>query len=152
MGIDIRKIKKLIELVKATGINELEVQEDKERVRITYGYTPITVAPPLPTAASSQPEGHKNEEIAAQSPPICDMSSYHVIKSPMVGTVYLAASPDAKSFVEIGQRVQAGDVLCLIEAMKMFNRIESDKDGVLKTILVGNEQPVEYGHALFVIE
>lgn len=151
MSVDIRKVKKLIELAKATGISELEIKEGEESIRIT-----CSSQIKMPISADSicvKPEllEQKGDTIEARSAQV-DENFGHTIKSPMVGTAYLSASPGAKPFVEIGQRVKAGEVICLIEAMKMFNRIESDKDGVVKTILVNNEQPVEYGQALFIIE
>lgn len=150
---DIRKVKKLIELLEESGIAELEIREGEESVRISRhskidmplvsaaAPTPV-VAPPAPAAAAPTPEP------AAAEPEI----SGHVIKSPMVGTFYRAPSPGAKAFVEVGQRVSVGDTLCIVEAMKLLNQIESDKAGIVKAILVENEQPVEYGQPLFVIE
>jgi acetyl-CoA carboxylase biotin carboxyl carrier protein len=154
---DIRKVKKLIDLVKETGIAELEIEEDKERVRITStmqtaASQQFIAAQPLQAAAGSQHIPAKSGEIAAQSPQIADDASKHSIKSPMVGTVFLSASPGAKAFVSVGQQVKVGDVVCLIEAMKMFNRIEADKNGIVKAILVQNEQPVEFGQPLIIIE
>jgi acetyl-CoA carboxylase biotin carboxyl carrier protein len=148
---DLRKLKKLIDLVQDSGIAELEITEGEEKVRITsklagqtmyaapqqmYAPGPAPVAS-LPVAAAvdaepAQPEGH-------------------VVKSPMVGTFYRTPSPTAKSFVEIGQTVKAGETLCIIEAMKLMNEIESDVAGVVKAILIENGQPVEYGQPLFII-
>lgn len=138
---DLRKLKKLIDLVEESGIAELEITEGEEKVRITrhsqvaqqvtYAQAPVAIAAPAP-AAEPVLEGH-------------------VVKSPMVGTFYRAPSPGAKSFVEAGQSVNAGDTLCIIEAMKLLNEIEADKGGVIKAILVENGQPVEYGEPLFVI-
>jgi acetyl-CoA carboxylase biotin carboxyl carrier protein len=150
---DLRKLKTLIELVESSGIGELEVQEGEERVRITRaqagGGTPAaapaayTASGPLaaPTAAPVPAE--------APAPPI--EPEGHFVKSPMVGTFYRAASPGAKPFVEVGDSVQVGDTLCIIEAMKLMNEIEADKAGVVKQILAENGQPVEYGQSLVVI-
>ena len=150
---DLRQLKKLIDLVQESGIAELEVTEGEEKVRITRvnaATTPIfapqqyMAAPPaMPLAAAPV-----NEASAA---PVAAEPEGHVVKSPMVGTFYRAANPGAKPFVEIGQNVSEGATLCIIEAMKLLNEIESDKTGVVKAILVENGQPVEYGQPLFVI-
>jgi acetyl-CoA carboxylase biotin carboxyl carrier protein len=149
---DLRKLKKLIDLVEESGIAELEVTEGEERVRITrvnqnipayaqamqYQLPPAAAAPAAPVAVAvaaeveTQPEGF-------------------IAKSPMVGTFYRASSPEAKNFVEVGQQVNVGDTLCIIEAMKLLNEIEADKAGVIKSILVENGRPVEYGEPLFII-
>lgn len=150
---DLRKLKTLIELVEASGIAELEISEGEERVRITrtvasvqqmYAHAPqqqvmhaplaeapVATAPAAPAAPAAQ-EGH-------------------VVKSPMVGTFYRSPSPGSKQFVDIGQSVNAGDTLCIIEAMKLLNEIDADHSGVIKAILVENGQPVEFGQPLFVI-
>ena len=143
---DIRKIKKLIEIVEESGIAELEIKEGEEFIRINryssapapMAYAPAAVA--APTAATA---------VAA---PAEETMSGHVVKSPMVGTFYRAASPAAKVFVEIGQSVMVGDTLCIIEAMKILNQIESDKSGTVTKILVENSEPVEYGQPLVIIE
>ena len=153
---DIRKVKKLIELLEESGISELEIREGEESVRISrhnkeeppriYA-APNMVAPPAaPIAATTV--NTSAEPAAVEQPEL----SGHVIKSPMVGTFYRAPSPGSKVFVEIGQSVSVGDTLCIVEAMKLLNQIECDKAGVVKAILVENEQPVEYGQPLFVIE
>lgn len=142
---DLRKLKTLIELVESSGIAELEIIEGEERVRITRANAAMpqqayavpqqqVFAPVLQpvTAAAAEPEGH-------------------LVKSPMVGSFYRCPSPGTKSFVEVGQSVNAGDTLCIIEAMKLLNEIEADQGGVIKAILVENGQPVEYGQPLFVI-
>ena len=150
---DIRKVKKLIELLEESGIAELEIREGEESVRISrHGTVPAQVvaapaapiAAPVPAAATAD----NNAASAVAEPEI----SGHVIKSPMVGTFYRSPSPGAKSFVEVGHSVNVGDTLCIIEAMKLLNQIESDKSGVVKSILLDNDQPVEYGQPLFVIE
>ena len=148
---DLRKLKTLIELVESSGIGELEIQEGEERVRITRAtpvpaqavmvqgalaaapaVAPAPANPPEPPAAPAEPEGH-------------------MVKSPMVGTFYRAATPGAKPFVDVGDTVQVGDTLCIIEAMKLMNEIEADKAGVVKQILVENGQPVEFGQPLVLI-
>ena len=149
---DLRKLKKLIDLVQDSGIAELEITEAEEKVRITrtqagqpgqmmyapqmmpaHMYAQAAVAPALAADAEpAQPEGH-------------------VVKSPMVGTFYRSPSPGAKPFVEVGQSVKAGDTLCIIEAMKLMNEIEADVGGVIKAVLIESGQPVEYGEPLFVI-
>lgn len=152
---DIRKIKKLIELVEESGIAELEITEGEESVRIhrgpTGGAAPMHysyAAPaPAPAAPAPAPAAAAPETPAAPAAP-----SGHVVKSPMVGTFYRASSPTAKSFVEVGQSVKVGDTLCIIEAMKMMNQIESDKAGVVREVLVDNQDAVEFDQPLFVIE
>lgn len=151
---DIRKIKKLIELIQSTGVAEIEIREGEESVRITrevnksHLYATPMMAPmaaaPAPQVQAVSPEpGIKAGE---------NISDKHTIKAPMVGTVYLSPTPGAKAFIEIGQTVQIGDVICLIEAMKMFNQIEADKAGVVTARLVDNGTPVEFNQPLFVIE
>lgn len=152
---DMRKIKKLIELIQSTGVAEIEIREGEESVRITRetknAQTVMMAAPamaaPAPTASSAAPVEAPKAEAAATA-----TNDKHAVKSPMVGTVYLSATPGAKPFVEIGQTVKAGDVICLIEAMKMFNQIEADKSGVITARLVDNGTPVEYNQPLFTIE
>lgn len=154
---DIRKVKKLIELLEESGIAELEIREGEESVRISRQST-VTAAPAVTTiaapvetpapSAAPQTAPSSGGESAAAEPEI----SGHVIKSPMVGTFYRAPAPGAKPFVEVGQSVSVGDTLCIVEAMKLLNQIESDTAGVVKSILIENEQPVEYGQPLFIIE
>lgn len=149
---DIRKIKKLIELVEESGVAELEITEGEESVRINrysaqpapMQYAPQPQQAPQQAAPASQP--------AAPAEPASEEISGHVVRSPMVGTFYEAPSPDAKPFVTVGSRVNAGETLCIIEAMKMMNQIEADKSGVVKQILVDNEEPVEFDQPLFIIE
>ena len=150
---DLRKLKKLIDLVETSGIAELEVTEGEERVRIAKqvaGAAPLYMNSPAPTmsvpAAALAAPAPAQPEAAADALP-----AGHVVRSPMVGTFYRAPSPGAKTFVEVGQSVAVGDTLCIIEAMKLLNEIESDQGGVVKAILVENGQPVEYGEPLFVI-
>jgi len=153
---DIRKVKKLIELLEESGIAELEIREGEESVRIsrqTHMETPtMYAAPPTIPIAAPLAAPATAPEASAAAPGAEPEISGHVIKSPMVGTFYRAPSPGAKTFVEVGQSVNAGDTLCIVEAMKLLNQIESDKTGIVKSILVENELPVEYGQPLFVIE
>jgi acetyl-CoA carboxylase biotin carboxyl carrier protein len=147
---DIRKIKKLIELVEESGINELEISEGEESVRISRG---LVVAAAAPVAAAPAPVA---TSIAAPAAAISESAapvvSGHVVRSPMVGTFYASASPDSPAFAEIGQHVNAGDTLCIVEAMKMMNQIEADKSGVIKEILAQNEDAIEFDQPLFIIE
>ena len=152
---DIRKVKKLIELLEESGIAELEIREGEESVRISRQSkmdTSMMMAPPMQYAAPPPVTSAPTPEPAASASGAEVEISGHVIKSPMVGTFYRSPSPGAKPFVEVGQSVKAGDTLCIVEAMKLLNQIESDKAGVVKSILVENELPVEYGQPLFVIE
>ena len=145
---DLRKLKKLIDLVEASGIAELEITEGEEKVRIAKSiagapmmmHAPQMVHAPAPAAAP-----------VAAAPVEDAVPEGHIVRSPMVGTFYRAPSPGSKNFSEVGQSVNAGDTLCIIEAMKLLNEIESDQSGVIKAILVENGQPVEYGEPLFVI-
>lgn len=145
---DLRKLKTLIELVESSGIAELEISEGEERVRITRTAASVqqTYAPApqpiLSAAVAPQPAAEPAKPAVAEG---------HVVKSPMVGTFYRSASPDSKAFVDVGQSVNSGETLCIIEAMKLLNEIEADQSGVIKAILVENGQPVEFGQPLFVI-
>jgi acetyl-CoA carboxylase biotin carboxyl carrier protein len=150
---DLRKLKKLIDLVQESGIAELEITEGEEKVKIVKGgrATPEMVAMlPAPGAAPAP------TALAAPAPPpaveVPPKVEGHVLKSPMVGTFYRAPSPGAKPFVEVGDTVKAGQTVCIIEAMKLLNEIEADKDGVVKAVLAENGQPVEYGEPLLAIE
>ncbi|HAS15182.1 MULTISPECIES: acetyl-CoA carboxylase biotin carboxyl carrier protein [Idiomarina] len=151
---DIRKIKKLIELVEESGVAELEITEGEESVRINrYSAQPAPMQyAPQPQQAPQQAPAAPASQPAASAEPASEEISGHVVRSPMVGTFYEAPSPDAKPFVTVGSRVNAGETLCIIEAMKMMNQIEADKSGVVKQILVDNEEPVEFDQPLFVIE
>ena len=147
---DLRKLKTLIELVETSGIAELEIQEGEERVRITRA---LPVAPSAPAAPTTMHVGGAAvPPIAAPAveaaPPVVEG---HVVKSPMVGTFYRSATPGSKPFVEIGDTVTEGATLCIIEAMKLMNEIETDKAGVVKAIPAENGQPVEFGQPLFII-
>ena len=153
---DIRKIKKLIELVEESGISELEISEGEESVRISRA-APVQSYPMMPQAYAmpAQPQPALATAVAAapaEDPAAPAAMSGHIVRSPMVGTFYRTPSPDAKSFIEVGQKVNAGDTLCIVEAMKMMNQIEADKSGVVKAILVENGQPVEFDEPLVVIE
>jgi acetyl-CoA carboxylase biotin carboxyl carrier protein len=147
---DLRKLKTLIELVESSGIAELEISEGEERVRITRTGAQMTAAPQV-FAAAPQPMAPAVAAAAPAAPAQAPAVEGHVIKSPMVGTFYRSASPGAKAFVDVGQSVNSGDTLCIIEAMKLLNEIEADKGGVIKAILVENGQPVEFGQPLFII-
>ena len=146
---DLRKLKKLIDLVQESGISELEVTEGEEKVRIvkhvinnqTYL---VSGHPPPPTPPAAAPEPQRQAEVAP-------VEEGHTVKAPMVGTFYRSSAPGAAAFVEVGQVVKEGDTLCIIEAMKLMNEIESDHSGVIKAILVDSGQPVEYGQPLFLI-
>lgn len=154
---DIRKIKKLIELVEESGITELEVQEEEGTVRISRAAPAVTpaavqyaaapVVAPTPAATPAQAPA-----AATPAPAASNEVSGHLVRSPMVGTFYRSPSPEAKAFVEVGQSVKVGDALCIVEAMKMMNRIEADKAGVVKAILVNDGDPVEFDEPLIVIE
>jgi acetyl-CoA carboxylase biotin carboxyl carrier protein len=147
---DLRKLKKLIDLVEASGIAELEITEGEEKVRIAksiagapmmMSHAPQMMHAPAPVAAP----------VVVATPAEDAVPEGHVVRSPMVGTFYRAPAPGSKNFAEVGQTVNVGDTLCIIEAMKLLNEIESDQGGVIKAILVENGQPVEYGEPLFVI-
>lgn len=149
---DIRKVKKLIELLDESGVAEIEIHEGEESVRISrYSSavaavpvaTPVAPAPAVVQAAASELEAVEEGK---------EIPSGHVVESPMVGTFYSAPSPGSKPFVEVGSDVSVGDTLCIVEAMKMLNQIETDKTGKIKAILVENGQPVEFGQPLFVID
>jgi len=149
---DLRKLKKLIDLVEASGIAELEITEGEEKVRIAKSIagTPMMMshAPHMMHAAAPT---HLAAPAAVTAPAEDAIPEGHVVRSPMVGTFYRAPAPGAKNFAEVGQSVNAGDTICIIEAMKLLNEIEADHSGVIKAILVENGQPVEYGEPLFVI-
>lgn len=148
---DIRKVKKLIELLEESGIDELEIHEGEESVRISRHsqkavtqpiYAPAPVAAAAPAAAPTA---------AVEATPAAPKLNGNVARSPMVGTFYRAASPTSASFVEVGQTVKKGDILCIVEAMKMMNHIEAEVSGVIESVLVENGQPVEYDQPLFTI-
>lgn len=156
---DLRKIKTLIELVEHSGIAELEVKEGEESVRISRHGTPTPMAMPMPqymtapqTAAPATPAAvtTASQAPAEAAPPAKD--NRHVVRAPMVGTFYRASAPDAKAFVEVGQTVQQGQTLCIIEAMKMLNQIEADASGVIAEVLIQNGQPVEFDQPMFILD
>ncbi len=156
---DIRKIKKMIELLEKSGVAEIEIREGEETLRIARalpGQPAYVTAPAAPTAASpavappgvaTTPPGPEGAASASRA-----VSDEHIVTAPMVGTFYAAPSAGAKSFVELGDEVEMGQVLCIIEAMKMMNQIESEKAGTIKAILVKNGEPVEFGQPLFIIQ
>ena len=152
---DIRKVKKLIELLEESDVAEIEIHEGEESVRISRNSSvPMTMAmpaamPQAPVAAPAAPAAQAAPAAAEASEPEI---TGHAVRSPMVGTFYRSPSPGSKSFVEVGQQVAAGDTLCIIEAMKILNQIESDKAGTVKQILVENGEPVEYNEPLFIID
>ena len=150
---DIRKVKKLIELLEESGIAEIEIKEGEEAVRIsrmptgayaTHAPAPLMMAAPAPLPA---PAAAAPAEVIAKP-----RANEHVVTAPMVGTFYAAPTPGAKAFVDIGDEVKAGQVLCIIEAMKMMNQIEADKGGRITSVMAQNGDPVEFGQPLFVIE
>ncbi|MDX2163924.1 MAG: acetyl-CoA carboxylase biotin carboxyl carrier protein [Gammaproteobacteria bacterium] len=157
---DLKKVEKMIELIQDTDVTELEVEEDGVKIRIHRGHAPqMIMSHGAPMSSmhhmshahalhQSLSENSAEEETTAAAKP----SHQHFVRSPMVGTFYAASSPAAKPFVEIGQKVKAGDVLCIVEAMKMMNQIECDKDGTVASRLVDNGMPVEFDQPLFVIE
>ena len=154
---DLRKLKTLIDLISESNVHELEITEAEGTVRIVKGPAPGTQQVQYVSAPQQQ-----TMQVAANAPAAAPVAAApaaaavedagHKVASPMVGTFYRASSPGAKSFVEVGDSVQAGDTLCIIEAMKILNEIESDKTGVVKKICCDNGQGVEYGQALFIIE
>jgi len=149
---DLRKLKTLIDLVQNSGISELEISEGEEKIRIakhlpmqaTQGFPATTVMMPPPALPSTPQAGN------AMPPPPVEPEG-HAVKSPMVGTFYRSGNPGSPSFVEVGQAVKTGDTLCIIEAMKLMNEIESDATGIVRAILIENGQPVEYAQPLFII-
>ena len=151
---DIRKVKKLIELLEESGIDELEIHEGEESVRISR-YSKTAPAPMMYSGAMPAVAPVDAVPAPVTAPVVAEAStaapSGHQVKSPMVGTLYLSPSPEAPVFVQVGQTVKAGDVLCIVEAMKMMNQIKADKAGVIEAVLVENGQPVEYDQPLFVI-
>ena len=153
---DIRKVKKLIEMLEESSLAEIEIKEGEESIRIsrTSSVMPAMAMQAMPSsAAASLPAASANAaETASAEPAGSGIPTGHQVKSPMVGTFYRAPSPGATNFAEVGSEVKVGDTLCIIEAMKMLNEIEADKAGVVRAILKENGQPVEYGEPLFVIE
>lgn len=152
---DIRKIKKLIELLEESDVEELEIKEGDDSVKISRRREQLASAPMMshyaPPPQQPQATPPPAPETPAPSPTAEPADRGHVVKSPMVGTFYASASPTSKAFVTVGQTVEAGDVVCIIEAMKMMNQIEADKSGTISEILVENGQPVEFDQPLFII-
>ena len=155
---DIRKVKKLIELLDESGIAEIEITEGDDSVRISrYAQgAPVTVSPPLPAPVATPAQAPaatttQGEPVAAAASPAPEEEGF-AVTAPMVGTFYAAPSPGASPYVQVGDRVSAGDTLCIIEAMKMMNQIEADVSGVVKSIRVQNGEPVEYGQTLIVVD
>jgi len=152
---DVRKIKKLIEMVDNSSIAEIEIIDGDNSIRVSRASSIVAPVAPAPIAGAAVPTVAPIAApvaIAAEVAAPNDEITGHKIESPMVGTFYRASSPASKSFVEVGSSVAAGDTICIIEAMKMLNQIETDKAGVVKAILADNEQPVEFGQPLFIIE
>ncbi len=150
---DIRKVKKLIELLEESDVAEIEIHEGEESVRISRASAmPMAAAQMAPMAVAPQTVVAPTAAPPAGEPAQADEIQGHAVRSPMVGTFYRSPSPGSKPFVEEGQQVSAGDTLCIIEAMKILNQIESDKTGTVRKILVDNGQPVEYNEPLFIID
>src|SRR5258708_31857896 len=151
---DLRKLKKLIDLVQESGIAELEISEGEEKVKIVKGGA-VSIAPASAATLSpgTAPEA-RLAPAAAPAPPVAEPEpgqEGHVVKAPMVGTFYRSPSPDARAFIEVGQPIKEGQTICIIEAMKLMSEIESDASGTVKAILVEYGQPVEYGRPLFLV-
>ena len=154
---DIKKLKSLIKLLEDSKLSELEIQEGDYSVKLSKGagqqiISQVPAQPAVSYNSSAQQEALPISNNSSSATATKPASSGHPVTSPMVGTFYRSPSPDAKSFVEVGDTVSEGDTLCIIEAMKMFNQIEADKSGVIKSIEVENAQPVEYDQVLFIIE
>ncbi|KEA65540.1 Biotin carboxyl carrier protein of acetyl-CoA carboxylase [Marinobacterium lacunae] len=150
---DIRKVKKLIELLEESNINEIEIKEGEESVRIsrTSSLVPQAAYAPMPYAAAPAPVQPAAPAAAPAAEAAPAAPADHSVRSPMVGTFYRSPSPTAPAFIEVGQTVKAGDVICIVEAMKMMNQIEADKSGVIEAILAEDGQPVEFDQPLVVI-
>lgn len=149
---DIRKVKKLIELLEESRINEIEIHEGEESVRISrHGGVTQTIMHSPGAGDQTQTHTQPSPTTATPTQQAVPVETGHIVKSPMVGTFYASASPDSPPFVEIGQIVEEGDVICIIEAMKIMNQIEADASGKITKILAQNGDPVEYGQSLFVI-
>lgn len=150
---DIRKIKKLIEMIEESDVAELEIREGEESIRISRYLAPPPAPPvmaaPAPAAPAVPAVVSRAADVREEE---AEQETGHLVRSPMVGTFYRASTPGAKPFVEVGQRVELGDTLCIIEAMKILNQIEADKSGVVVKVFVENGQPVEYNQPLFTIE
>lgn len=150
---DIKKIKELIELFEQSGISEMKIKEDKESIKLSKHF-PAMPFPQIPPVVVPSPpfNSHKHHSIAPPQPSVSHQSQErNSLKSPMVGTFYKSSSPEVKPFVAVGDHVNIGDVLCIIEAMKMFNQIEAEYAGTIEAVVVENGQPVEFGQTLFII-
>lgn len=149
---DIRKVKKLIELLEESGVAEIEIKEGEESVRITRAVAPMMAPEQIvaPMAAAAAPIATAPVAVAQEAAPAEIIG--HQVKSPMVGTMYLAPSPGANNFVNVGDKVNVGDTLCIIEAMKMMNQIDADKTGTVKAVLISDGEPVEFDEPLFIID
>ncbi|OUR72500.1 acetyl-CoA carboxylase, biotin carboxyl carrier protein [Methylophaga sp. 41_12_T18] len=147
---DIRKIKKLIDLIQESDVAEIEIKEGEESVRISRASAQVVVAAPVAVAPQAVAAPVAAPAAVAEAPAAANTAN--AVKSPMVGTFYRSSSPESASFIEVGQTVAAGDVICIIEAMKMFNQIEADRSGTVKAILVENGHPVEFDEPLVIIE
>ena len=159
---DIRKVKKLIELLEESNIDEIEIKEGEESVRISRNgakalamaaqaapaYAPPVYAPPVYSAPAPAPQA----PVAPAAPAPAAISAGHMLTSPMVGTFYRSPSPTSASFTEVGQTVEVGDIVCIVEAMKMMNQIEADKAGTVRAILAENGEPIEFDQPLFIID
>lgn len=148
---DIRKVKKIIELMEQSDISEIEIKEGEESVRIMRGYRQQAAPEYSQSNSSASQTAGTAEHFNVSAPPQSNVKSADMISSPMVGTFYRASSPEAKPFVEVGHEVSAGDVICIIEAMKMLNQIEADRSGKVTAIHVENGEPVEFDQPLFSI-
>lgn len=156
MGMDIKQIQDLIKFVSKSGVNEVSIEEKDFKITIKTAqeptYVTATVPAPAPTVAATPATLAAPAVPAAASPAVTDESKYITIKSPMIGTFYRSSSPDKPSFVNVGDEIAEGQVLCIIEAMKLFNEIESEVSGKIVKVLVDNSQPVEYDQPLFLVE
>jgi len=148
---DIRKIKKLIELLEDSALTEIEIKEGEESIRLSRGHVAVDAAHPSPAHPVGAPTPMLSSAVEG-APVETEEPDGHAVRSPMVGTFYASSSPDTSPFVEAGTEVNVGDTLCIIEAMKIFNQIEADRSGIVRTIFKGNGDPVEYGEILFIIE
>lgn len=158
MGMDIKQIQDLIKFVSKSGVNEVSIEEKDFKITIktaqepTYVTATVPAPAPAPTIAAAPATSAAPSAPAAASPAVTDESKYITIKSPMIGTFYRSSSPDKPSFVNVGDEIAEGQVLCIIEAMKLFNEIESEVSGKIVKVLVDNSQPVEYDQPLFLVE
>ncbi|MEL0637093.1 acetyl-CoA carboxylase biotin carboxyl carrier protein [Marinomonas sp. TI.3.20] len=145
---DIRKIKKLIELLEESNVYEIEIKEGEEAVRISRGGAPVAMAPQMMAAPAPQATPAPAPVSSSAAPAAAPEIAGHTVNSPMVGTYYKSSAPGAKAFIEVGQKVNAGDTICIVEAMKMMNQIEADKSGTIGAILVEDGEPVEFDQPL----